>query len=141
MYLLLVFHWAASRDLQPEIDIKLDVPGDRKYLIIGESVENFLYCIVANVPINKIFLCLFSLSGKSFVEVNAQTDSRYNFACQGTAANARCGYNVSEVQHKDAGIYKCTLESCDGLVRSTLYVPVYSMSLQHSKFDALNFVL
>ena len=127
-FYITVFHWAASKDLQPEIGIELDVPGDRKYLISGDSVDNFLYCIVSDVPMDKILLCLASLSGK-FFEVNEATDSRYNFDCHGTAANARCGYSVSKVKREDAGIYKCTEHSCDGLVHSTLYVPVYSTYL------------
>ena len=113
----------ASQDLQPELDIETDIPGDRKYLVIGESVDNFLYCNAVNVSLLRdIFLCLLSLSG-DFFQINNETDSRYKYDCQGTAAIARCTYSVSQVQRKDAGIYKCTLESCDGLVSWTLYVP------------------
>ena len=118
---LLVVHWTESKPA-----IKADVPGDRKYLVIGESVDRFLYCTAVDVPLADVILCL--LTPIHFFQVNSHRDPRYRYRCETTPKNVTCAYSVSNVKETDAGLYICAVHNCGDVVHSDVHVFTYSKS-------------
>ncbi|XP_065832350.1 peroxidasin homolog isoform X3 [Oscarella lobularis] len=118
-----VVYWAAS---QPFIEV--EVPGDQKYLVIGQSVESFLYCVAVDIPLTDVKLCL--LTPVSFFQVDHNYYPRYRFHCEKTAKNVTCAYSNSDVNETDAGIYICSAVNCNNLlINSKIHISAYDKPL------------
>ncbi|XP_065826599.1 cell adhesion molecule DSCAML1-like isoform X2 [Oscarella lobularis] len=112
--------WAVS-----EPTVKLAIPGNRKYLVVGEFAKNFLYCNTTGI--SQVVLCLVSIEQESF-QVDYIQDPRYNFDCSKTT-DISCVLSIRSVKEVDSGTYTCADFDCGAAVQTSLYVPIYNTPL------------